>query len=405
MNSEKKDYFLLLGPGAPEKVFWATRSVAGIVVEEGPLREAHLLQGKKVVVLVSAAEVLLTEAIIPGNRRIIKKSIPFALEENLADDIENLHFAHGPLKKTGATPVAVVAKVQMEEWLDMLAVQGIEVKSLVPATMAIPLTPEQWSVVLTDSQFILRKSLWQAYGGDIGSLPLFLDDGLTGDVDQHPSLQLYIDEDCEMDSADIISESRISAHHKKPLLQVLVDGYDEKQQINLLQGDYSRHAGWRDLWSQWQLPIIAVALLILMNIGTFCLDYYSLKSQSAELNEQIKTIYLQSFPDSRRVVNARAQMEQKLATLQDDIGSDSSFFEVYDQTIPLILATSGFSLNNLRFNNGRFDFDLEIKDLQSLETLKRNLAKNPGVAIDIKHVETSGSQVKAKIQLKSLKKS
>lgn len=404
MNPEKKDYFLLLGPGAPEKVSWAIRSVAGIVVEHGALHEARHLQGQKVVVLVSAAEVLLTEASIPGNRRIIKKSIPFALEETLADDIENLHFAHGPFNKTGVIPVAVVAKIYMESWLDMLAEQGIEVKSLVPATMAIPLTPEQWSVVIADSQFMLRKDPWRAYGGDIESLPLFLDDGAAGYGDQQPSLQLYIDEDCETNWAEVIPETRIAAHHKKPLLQVLVDGYTEKQQINLLQGDYSRHAGWRDLWLQWQLPILAVALLILMNIGMFCLDYYSLKSQSTGLNEQIKTIYLQSFPDSRRVVNARAQMEQKLAVMQDDIGTASSFFEVYDKTIPLILATSGFSLNNFRFNNGRFDFDFAIKDLQSLETLKHNLANIPGVAIDIKHVETSGNQVKAKIQLKSLKK-
>ena len=404
MNPAKKDHFLFLGPGSPDKVTWAARSTTGgvVVVGQGPLSAAQHLQGEKVVVLVPGAEVLLTEASIPGSRgRIIKKSIPFALEENLADDIENLHFAHGPLSKTGTIAVAVVAKAQMESWLAILHEHGVEVKSLVPATMAIPLTPGQWSVILTDSQFMLRKDSWRAYAGDVGSLPLFLEEEPDADPEQQPALQLYTDEDCSINGEEAVPARMISARHRKPLLQLLVDGYDEKQTINLLQGDFSPHAGWRDLWVKWQLPLVALVLLCIMNIGSFSFDYYSLKSGSAELNDRIEAIYLQSFPGSRRVVNARAQMGQKLNELQGDIGAHSNFFDVYDKTIPLFLATSGFSLTNFRFNNGRFDFDFEIKDLQSLEALKHNLASIPGIAIDIKHAEATGSQVKAKIQIKS----
>ncbi len=406
MNPAKKDHFLLLGPESPEKVCWAARSAAGeIFIGQGPLSEAHHLQGEKVVVLLPGPEVLLTEAIIPGSRgRIIKKSVPFALEENLADDIENLHFAHGLLSKSGGISVAVVAKAQMESWLAMLNEHGVEAKALVPATMAIPLVPEQWSVVLTDSQFMLRKDVWRAYAGDTDCLPLFLEEELAGDSDQQPALQLYTDEDCSISCEEAVPAMRVAARHRKPLLELLVDGYHEKGAINLLQGDFSPHAGWRDLWLKWQLPVIALLLLCLLKIVSFSVDYYSLKSGSAELNDRIEAIYLQSFPGSTRVVNARAQMEQKLVRLQEDIGAHSSFFEVYDKTIPLFLATSGFSLNNLRFNNGRFDFDFEIKDLQALEKLKHNLASIPGIVIDIKHAEATGSQVKAKIQIKSRQK-
>ncbi len=403
MNPAKKDHFLFLGPESPEKVYWAERSAAGgVAVGQGPLSEAQHLQGEKVVVLVPGPAVLLTEAVIPGHRgRMIKKSIPYAIEENLAEDIENLHFAHGPLSKTGEIPVAVVAKTQMESWLAILNENGIEAKCIVPATMTIPLTPEQWSVVFTDSQFMLRKDLWHAYAGDIGSLSVFLEAEMAGAPEQQPSIQLYADEESSINYEDAVPGVSISAIHKKPLIQLLIDGYGEKGMINLLQGDYSRLAGWRDLWGKWQLPVIALVLLGLLNVTGFAFDYYRLKAGNSELNDRIKTIYLQSFPGSRRVVNARAQMEQKLTELQENNGAQSSFFEVYDKTGPLILATSGFSLNNLRFNNGRFDFDFKIKDLQSLEKLKYNLAKIPGIAIEIKHAEATGSQVKAKIQIKS----
>jgi general secretion pathway protein L len=267
--------------------------------------------------------------------------------------------------------------------------------------MTIPLAPEQWTVVFIDSQFLLRKDLWHAYAGDIGSLSVFIEAEMAGAPEQQPSIQLYADEESSINYEDAVPGVTISDIHKKPLIQLLIDGYDEKGMINLLQGDYSRLAGWRDLWGKWQLPVIAVVLLGLLNVSGFAFDYYRLKTGNSELNDRIKAIYLQSFPGSRRVVNARAQMEQKLNELQGDIGAQSSFFEIYDKTGPLVQATPDFSLNNLRFNNGRFDFDFEIKDLQSLEELKRNLANIPGIAIDIKHAEVAGSQVKAKIQIKS----
>lgn len=403
MNSTKKDYFLFLGPDAPEKVYWAERPAYGeVVTGQGSLSEALHLYGEKVVVLVPGSDVLLAEVVIPGNRgRIIEKSIPYALEENLAEDIGNLHFAHGSSGKTGEVPVVVVAKTKMESWLTILNDNGVEAKCIVPATMAIPFTPGQWSVVVSDRLFMLRKDSWHAYAGDINSLPFYLEAELTSDSNQQPSIQLYVDDGCSVDYEEIVPDLSPVTTDKKPLLQFLVDGYEEKEVINLLQGAYSRHAGWRDLWKKWRLPAIAVMALFLLNITGFSFDYFKLKNENIELNNRIKAIYLKSFPGSRRVVNARAQMEQKLVELKQEVGTQSGFFEIYDKTVPLLLATSGFSLNNFRFNNGRFDFDFDIKDLQALEKLKHNLLNIPGVAIDIKHAEASGSLVKAKIQIKS----
>lgn len=404
MNPAKKEYFLFLSPSAPDQVVWGERPAYGeaVVVGQGPLNEATVLRGEKVVVLVPASAVLLTEVAVPGKHgRIIKKSIPYALEESLAEDIDNLHFAHGPIGKTGEIPVVVVARAQMESWLASLLEHGIEARSIVPATLAIPLDSQQWTVVLADSQFMLRKDAWHAYAGDIGSLPVFLEGELTLRPEQTPVVQLFVDNACAINPAEVLGGLPIVASHKKSLPQLLVEGYDEKTVINLLQGDYSRHAGWRDFWAKWQLPLVAGGILFFLTTVGFAFDYYRLSTANTELTNRITGIYLQSFPGSRRVVNARAQMEQKLAELQQDAGMQSSFFDVYDKAAPLLLASAGFSLNNLRFNNGIFDFDFEIKDLESLETFKHNVANIPGLAIEIKHAEAIGSRVKAKIQIKS----
>jgi general secretion pathway protein L len=401
MKSTKKEHFLLIGPEAPEKVHWAERPAYGAVVTgQGPLAEVLHLRGEKVVVLVAGQDVLLTEVNIPGGGRgrIVKKSLPYALEENLSEDVENLHFAHGPVSKKGVIPVAVAAKERMEAWLGILHEHGIEAKCIVPATMAVPLTPEQWSVVVSEGRFLLRKDAWHGFAGDLASLPLFLGES-SGDSTA-PPVRLYMDEECLSDCQADLPEMNPVVTRKKPLLQVLAEGFDDKTIINLLQGDYGRTAGWREMWHKWRIPATALILLGFLNIIGFAIDYYTLKGENRELAKRIETIYLKTFPDSRRVVNAKAQMSQKIAELEGAGAARNEFFEVYDKTAPLLLESAGFSLVNLRFNNGRFDFDFEISDLQTLEKLKNNLSNLSGIAMDIKNAEAVGGKVKTKIQIK-----
>ncbi|MFO7607362.1 MAG: type II secretion system protein GspL [Desulfurivibrionaceae bacterium] len=398
MKSAKKEIFLFLGPEAPEKVLWAERSASGaIVTGQGSLSEAGPLQGEKVVVLVPGQDILLTEVNIPGNRgRIVKRSLPYALEENLTEDVESLHFAHGPISRTGAIPVVVAAKDRMESWLEILHEHGIDAKCMVPAPLAVPLTPERWSVVVSEGRFLLRKDTWHGSAGDLDSLSLFLGEPST---DSAPPVHLYMDEECPADCEAGLPEMNLVDTQKKPLLQVLAEGYEEKASIDLLQGEYSRHAGWLEKWHKWRVPATALIALVLLNLTGFVIDYYTLKSENNQLTRQIKNVYLEAFPDSRRVVNPRAQLKQKIAELEGAGSTQNDFFEIYDKTVPLMIESTGFSLSNLRFNNGRFDFDFEIKDLQTLEKLKNNLANLPDIAMDIKNVEAVAGKVKTKIQI------
>ena len=57
-------------------------------------RVRSVSRGRKVVLLLKSNEVVLTTAVIPSkNRKQLLQAIPYALEDTLAEDIENLHFA------------------------------------------------------------------------------------------------------------------------------------------------------------------------------------------------------------------------------------------------------------------------------------------------------------------------
>ncbi|MEX1265339.1 MAG: type II secretion system protein GspL, partial [Woeseia sp.] len=88
----------------------------------GPLDEAAAdARDRKVIVLVPGADVLTTSVDLPikaGAR--LHAALPYALEESVAEDVEQLHFAAGTRRDQGRTPVAVVSRGLMDDWLARL---------------------------------------------------------------------------------------------------------------------------------------------------------------------------------------------------------------------------------------------------------------------------------------------
>lgn len=65
----------------------------------------------RVIVLIPSVDVLLTTVLLPkiSHSRLIQ-AIPYALEETLLEDVEQLHFAVGDYPIHGAWPVAIMAR-------------------------------------------------------------------------------------------------------------------------------------------------------------------------------------------------------------------------------------------------------------------------------------------------------
>ena len=76
-----------------------------------PRQAALEARERTVIALVPAAEALTTTVNIPvrGAAKLLA-TLPFALEDQLAEDVEKLHFASESRRKDGQVPVAVVAR-------------------------------------------------------------------------------------------------------------------------------------------------------------------------------------------------------------------------------------------------------------------------------------------------------
>src|SRR4051812_20605438 len=114
--------------------------------------------GRRVAVIVPASEALITDSDAPARSASkLAQVVPFALEERVADEIENLHFAIGERSTAGArVPVVVVQRARMEGWLAELRAAGLAPAAIYSAASLLPSMPGQMIALLDGDSLVLR---------------------------------------------------------------------------------------------------------------------------------------------------------------------------------------------------------------------------------------------------------
>src|SRR5581483_7638978 len=160
------DWLLIRLPRSPEQpATWITVDPRGNPSgppQSGPLSlAAPRSVGRRICVLVPGTDVLLAEPEVPmkaGTK--LQQVVPYALEEQLADDIDDLHFAIGKRAADSArTPVAVIRRSLMDDWLTSLKTSGLEPESMYPDSDLLPQNPGQSVALLEEDVVVVRPPL------------------------------------------------------------------------------------------------------------------------------------------------------------------------------------------------------------------------------------------------------
>jgi len=152
-----------IGDRWPDEVAWVqmrgSSSEMPSAEARGTLAEAATVcEASRVIVLVPGVDVLLTSVAVPTRRRQrIAAAVPYLLEDQLAADVDRVHFALGESNNRGKISVAVVSSARMEEWLSRLQEYGIRPDQMFPDVLALPYQTGQWTVMLDDDTVLVRS--------------------------------------------------------------------------------------------------------------------------------------------------------------------------------------------------------------------------------------------------------
>lgn len=391
---------------------WAQRSDVTSLpaqIERGPLDAVPLpADDCEVIVFVPAIDVLLAEANLPAqSRQRLDRTVPYALEEQFVDDIESQHVAVGKQDVDGKVAAAVVARPLMEKWLAQLSEAGIEADIILPESLSLPRHNGSWSALhLPGAVFAVRSGEQTGFACDasnLGELARRHADEL-GAVPDKISVT-----DCANEAATTNKE--FGTIFPVPVsvepcngdaLATLISGYVSRQGINLLQGAYRRSPRWQRGGKHW-LPAAAMLFIWLMLMfGTSLSDYTKLDTEDEDYRNRIKALYLQTFPDAKRVVNPRVQMQQRLNALRGGASGNKGFLELMNQVGAVLSQVKSLEIINLSYKNRTLDLELLLTDLQRLDELKQDLLAKSGLEVEVQSATVRKDKLESRIRIKGV---
>lgn len=423
------DYLVLRFPhGSTDFVEWVTVDPTGALIGEpghgDAIMAAEAVGDRKVIALVPGASVLRTGADIPvrGTGKILQ-ALPFAMEESLATDVDHLHFAAGKREQDGRLSVAVVERLEMEAWLELLAAAGIEASSIFADSDAVTPVPNTTTLFIESDSVTLRDADGAIAVTDVDGADATLDlwfraRDLEAD-DETPVLPVnmlvYITEEAQEIAATKALITGLQVRAASVDVRVLADGALSRLAsqivtqpgINLLQGPYAPRSNLAVYWPAWRVAAILIVGLVVTLLGAKILEISTLRQQAARLDTAIEQAIRYTFPEVQEVRDARALLQSKLRGLgRGAVASDSTeFLDALEVVAGAIASTgaetTGAKLETINYRTGVMELRVLAPNVEALDTIQKQIVKAGTLEAEIQSANPEGEQVRGRIQVRS----
>ena len=361
-------------------------------IHVGPLLSAaDDAAGLRVVVLVPGAECLLTQVRIPGsNRQKLLRAVPYVLEDQLSDEVEQLHFAIGEQAPDEQWPVAVISRAYMASLLEVLADAGLDVQQVIPEILAIPYNEGELSVLVSREIALVRTGAASGYAVDSENLGMLLAAQPHEEDQPAPLVHMYVNQDSQVpDTSDYDGEVHAETFAANPL-GIFVQGLDARP-INLMQGAFSRTGEWIRVLKPWRATAALLLAGVLVSFFVTGIDYYRLSRESEQLQARIEETFRKAMPGTQRVVNPRVQLQQELDRLQGG-QSGGGFLVLLGKTGAVLKDVSGVEIGWVSFRAGRLDLYLKVSPMHLQDTINQSLTNIGGLEVEILSATTDKDQ-------------
>jgi len=385
-----------LGSQPQQPISWLVWSTGNKeIIASGQLASADELTAlsqrlgrRPVVALVPAADVVLSEVLLPSkpNRQIIQ-ALPYMLEEEHAEDIEQLYLALGLCQQRDKEywqQVALCKKVQLEQWVGSLVVAGFQPTQLLPDALLLPQHQEGAAAIELAGQWLLRQGQWQASSIEALWWPDFLS---LANIELIHSYSPW--------PTDILQNVEL-AEPELPL--ALLAQQLPQQSFSLLQGQYAPKKAQNKIWFVWQSSAFLAISCLALYLITLGAQVWQQGQQLQQQRTELVTLYKSRFPaESTRDISR--QLARKLQGAGN--GQDASLFSLLNDLQQELAATTNVRLDNLKYDQktSELRFQAEADSFQRFDNLKTRLEQK-GFEVKQGALSNEGGKVQGTVAMK-----
>lgn len=343
-------------------------------LDEVPVRT----RGDEIWVVIPGEDLITTEVSIPTrNRRRLMQAIPYALEDRLTEDVDELHFVLLAWKPGRSATVGILSRRGLRECLQVFASRNLKPSAMVAEYQLLPMHPRTRITISDHGDG--RTSMLRADGTgatlDTDNVELWWG-SLEGDrppvAVNHPELAQRLMAVAEADIRiwEVGGDFRSWLRHRsrrEPLVDLLPAGETGDRQPQSVPG--------------LRVAMVLMCLAVLGRITVDGYEYMQLEAENDRLGTEIATLFRSTFPEEQRIVNARSQFGQKLMEMTR--GADAAGdFQVLLSVVASAIAGTAIGLHELSFRENTLEVVCAVENFTQLDLLQQQFSQ-PGIAVEL----------------------
>ena len=403
-----------LGESASDPVSWIAVDSNG--TRRGPAGRGTLadaageVRDREAIVLVPGTEVLTVSADIPAKGARLLAALPYALEDQVADDVDALHFAAGRRDAGGRLSVAVVRHSRLEAWLERLEQAGIEAARVVPENHGLARTPNTLSMLVADelvmfndggdTQFVLP---------DISPAEALAASGMLDVSDDDAARHLLVY--CDAAIAPRYEKDWALMRHELSSVDVnlLPDGVLPRLAvtvasgagINLLQGRYGAKAEISGLFRPWRHAAMFLGALVVLLLAGKAIDTYRMNAEIDDLRAQFSATYLAIRPDANAEIVDPVGTVNSLHRSQVSVAEGPQvFLPSLQQLAAAVGGKNAVKIEAISYRAGIVDVRLLAPDIPTVDGIVQAVGASGRFIASLQSTDRVGEQVNVRLQIR-----
>lgn len=309
-------------PSADTPMAWSLADARGAALREGTAALADIPRGDVVEVVLPVSRVLFARLKLPKvNAATIRELLPFAVEDRLLADPDQIHAVPGATNALGETLVAVVDREWLAQALDVLSRAGLRASRVVCESALLPAGRGRWHAVLGAGRSFLVEddghavAFDQPAGGEPPLAVRIAAEESAARGARPEALSVLVEPGLALPDPALWGE-RIGmkvgvATSGTPLAAPIA-----ANAIDLLAGEFSRRSTGAESLRVPRLAWALAAVLVALQAGLTAADWWRLERERRAIEAEREAIFRAAFPEAKTVVDPALQMRRNLADLQ-----------------------------------------------------------------------------------------
>lgn len=321
-------------------------------------------------------------------RKHLASSLPYMMEEQVADDVEDLHFVSAPIDEE-AYLVAFTRKAQMANWIEALP-GAEELKLFSPEALCLPVNGNECCIVVQGQEAVMRWSESQGARVDLTLLSVVLDSL----PDAPGSLVIYgTDRDAVMAHLSVEHASRVD--WRQGGWGALLMLTQASPPINLRQGAFAPRLPLGKWWNIWKTVAIAAGVAMALQFVADLAQYQTLKSHNLDLRSAIQESYRKANPRGA-VVDVEKQLNRQLSEFTGGDGV-AAFTPRLVDVVTATLAHDG-RVTSVNYSAGQLRLNLTADNFAAVERIRQQLEQS-GLKATLETSNARGDEVRARLRV------